>query len=254
MKKLIAIGIIILLVGVSVQSTGVNVEKSDTSYVDESYSELGTQLSKYGLETRDTIKDFEQTLYRLIYRGLWMNPFLSFRLKKDVAELSDILYEMGISDDMIIAEALPIIKENKGQLQDKGINLFCSIDIYSFSGGCWPYFRFFKVLYGSWKYGNNGHIEINSPITGLQYCKESDCSSRYGEFIGMMGTITHNPFTFPTIPEYNIDSKFTLYSKCDVPFVNSTSELQTPCPCEKLNQDDALKVSNVHEGVGGYVK
>ena len=253
-RKGLAVVVIVLFIGMGVPSTGINIEKINKLYVEKSYSELGTQLSKYGLDTRDTIKDFEQTLYRLIYKNRWLNPFLSFRLKKDIAELSDVLYEMGISKEMTIAEALPIIEENKGQLQDKGINLFCSIDIHCYGGGCWPLFRAFKVLYGEWEFGWNGYVDINSPIIGHQYCDSTGCYSKSGRYIGMIGAVGINLLTFPTVPEYNIVGKFTLYSKCDVPFVNSTSELQTPCPCEEQITDDALKVNNVHEGVGGYVK
>ena len=261
MKKLLVVGIIILLVGVSVPSTGTNVEKSDTSYVDESYSELDYQLSKYGLETRDTIRDFEQVLYRLIYRGRWINPFLSYRLKKEVANLSDVLHEMGISKEMTIAEALPIIEENKEILQKEGINLFCSIEMNALSGNAVPLFRLFIVIFGSWlcEIGFEGnYLKIESSIIGLQYCEDQDTEDKVGGLIGLIGfdppVIRSDPPPVGT-GEWMIRGDFSLYSKSNVPFVNySYDHSQNPLPTVHQISNENISLNNVHEGFGGYVK
>lgn len=231
MKKLIVIGIIILLVGISVPSTGLDIDKkSNVSFDSKFHSKLDTQLSKYGLETRDTIRDFEQTLYGLIYGNRWMNPFLFYRLKKDIDELSDILHEMSITNKMTIAEALPIIEENKDSLQEKGINLFCSMEMNALSGNAVPFYRFFIIFFGSWlcELGFEGnYLKIESSIVGLQYCEDENTEAKVGDLIGLIGfdppVIRSDPPPVTT-GEWMIKGDFTLYSKSNVPFVNSTND------------------------------
>jgi hypothetical protein len=158
---------------------------------------------------------------------------------------------------MTIAEALPIIEENKGQFRDKGINLFCSIDIYLYGGGCFPIFRLVKAVYGSWGVGHSVEYIIIEGLTGSQQCDDDCTDEEYGKFIGAYGK-GPEPLMYYYVSSASgtteIHSDFTLYSKSNVKFVNSTTDYShILCPCEELNQDDALKVNNVHEGVGGHV-
>lgn len=195
--------------------------------------DLDSLLSSYGLGTEDTMGEFEQVLYNLVSKRWWRYPRLAAELMNDIDELSDILEQIGVKDDMTIAEALPTIENNKELLQKIGINLFCSIGMGTLvGGGCWPPFRYYTALYGSWFTGHHCGVTIEGLI-GLQYVGCSFCKERYsGGFIGMIGSdppvIHYEPCP---VDGWQIRGDFTLFSRSNVPFVNSSGgSQQTQCP------------------------
>ena len=205
--------------------------------------DLDSLLSSYGLDTKDTMGEFEQVLYNLASKRSWRNPSLAAKLMNDIDELSSILEQIGVTDDMTIAESLPIIENNKEQLQEEGINLFCSIDIYLIGGGCLPFLRLYKALYGYWKVlfdCSSNHVTIYNPIIGLQHCKGWECKEGYsGEFIGMIGFNPPVMFYFVDSASQHtwVRGDFTLFSRSNVPFVESNGgSQQTSCPCNQILQ------------------
>ena len=246
MRKILPLIIveILILSGLGVVAVSSNTLRHSQS-LDEVESEfqnekLDSLLSTYGLDTGDTMGEFEQILYNLASKRRWINPSLSAKLINDVDELSDKLEQIGVKDDMTIAEALSIIENNKEQMQEEGINLFCSIDMYAYGGACWPIYRYYKALFGWWGIGHiPDHVTIKG-LTGLQHCEDNGCKDNYeGTFIGLIGS---NPpvmyyFYQSASQETWIRGDFVLLSRSNLPFVNYTGgSQQTLCPC---NQPDS---------------
>ena len=254
MKKIMPI-LAVLVVGILVLSgLGAAAVSSDTLKDNQSSDEvesvlqnedLDSLLSSYGLDTEDTMGEFEQLLYNLVYKRWWRYPRLAAELMNDIAELSDILEQIGVKDDMTIAEALPIIENNKELLQKIGINLFCSIHMGTIvGGGCWPPFRYYTALYGIWETGFHCGVTIKGLI-GLQYIQCNFCKERYsGVFIGMIGSDPPVINYYPCpVDGWQIRGDFTLFSRSNVPFVNSSGgSQQTQCPC---NQQGNLQNNNM---------
>ena len=245
-KEIIGILICTLLISVAVLTVSGNLvlEKSSISiscgadtFMDNQPSDevesvlqnedLDSLLSSYGLDTEDTMGKFEQSLYNLVSKRKWRNPSLAAELMKDIDELSDILEQIGVTDDMTIAEALPIIENNKEQLQKIGINLFCSINMVTLVGGfCWPPFRRYTALYGIWRTGYHYGVTIKGLI-GLQHEQCSFCKEKYsGVFIGMNGSNPPVIHYDPEVEGWQIRGDLTLFSCSNVPFVNSSGSSQ----------------------------
>jgi hypothetical protein len=199
---------------------------------------LDSLLSLYGIRTEDTIGEFEQVLYNLVSKRKWRNPRLVTKLMNDIDKLSEILEQIGVTDPMTIAEALPIIKNNKERLQEEGINLLCSIDMHAYDGGTFPLVRFYKAIFGRWTMGpiwTEDYATIKG-IIGLQQCDYHNCKNdTEGSFIGLIGNdppVIGYAFELTCQPAWV--RGFVLFSKSDVPFVESNGGFeQTQCPCNQ---------------------
>ena len=238
MRKVLVVGIIVmfLVVAVAPLTQSIVIEKSN-----HKYKELDSLLNFHGLNTDNTMGDFEQLLYNLVNKRSKRNPTITAELINDIEKLSDIMNKIGVTDDMKIAEAIPIIENNKEQLQEEGINLFCSIHVDAKGGYCYPFFRLFQVLFGNWHcWGGPLHthhyVKIKSQIVGLQYCEDYECGNKSGDFIGLIGFNPPVMYYIPYItdPIVYIRGNFSLFSRSDVPFVGSDGNLlQSKCPCNK---------------------
>ena len=231
--KTLVMGIVVLFIGVSFTSSSYSlsmIKLSDEVESEVQMEELDSNLSLYGLDTRDTIIEFKQLLFNFASKSKWINPSLLAELIKDIDDLSDILEQIGVTDDMAIAEAILALVNNKEQLQDEGINLFCSIDMYANDGGTFPLIRFYKALFGCWTMGPIWTYEDYATIKGiigLQHCDNDCVDNTEGRFIGLIGND-------PPVIGYAFDLTcqpawvrgFVLFSKSDVPFVESNGGFQ----------------------------
>lgn len=186
--------------------------------------DLDSLLTSYGIDTENTMGEFEQLLYNLVSKKKRGNLLLAAELMKDIDELADILEQIGVTDDISIAKAIPIIENNKEKLQAEGKNLFCSIDIYLCIGSCWPAWRPFMAIYGIWSvdeiWDDTSYVTIKG-LTGLQSCEGKKCAEDYeGRFICLIGYMIYN-FQVCT-PDIKIRG-FVYFSESNVPFINSTS-------------------------------
>jgi len=258
-KKGLVVGIIILFVCVSVLSSVssksistfnekileyavFNVRQSQSSdnvELELQLQEIDSYLSAYGLDTRNTMGKFEQVMYNLVSKRKWRNPSLAEEMLKELDELSEILEQIGVIDDMTIAEAIPVIKNNKEFFQAEGKNLFCTMDIELTMGGCIPIMRVFNAMYGIWGVDkildDTSYVRIKG-ISGFQNCEGWDCAKDYeGRFICLIG---FNPpvmlWNYQVCTRYMWIRGFVYYSESNVPFVNSTSNSQQfTCPCNQ---------------------
>jgi hypothetical protein len=211
---------------------GFKIDKSKSNY-----EELEFYLRAYGLNKKSTIGDFVDLLYKFVNKQRNRNPYLTNIINNDIKLLTDILDKIGILESMTISQALPIIEKNKEEFQKDGINLFCSVCIYGHPGNGLPFFRLFKVLYGVWQLfwgGYDDNIKIYNPKIGLQSCQGRMCEERSGRFIGLITLIPPAIYTpmLPVTPLIIINGLFTLFSKSNVPFVNTSSNsIQSQCKC-----------------------
>jgi len=189
------------------------------------YDELEYFLRFYKLNIQSTISEFEQLLYKLVANQENRYPFLTVQLKNDIEKLSDIFDRIGVTNDLAINQALPLIENNKGIFQELGINIFCSMKVNLIGGSCYPHPRFIKVIYGNWRcwggYPYGPHtVKIKSIFIGLQYCEDGACGAASGEFIGLVG-IPPVILYFPAItaPWVFIRGNFVLFSHSSLPFV-----------------------------------
>jgi hypothetical protein len=213
--------------------------------------DLDSLLTPYGIDTEDTMGEFEQSLYNLVSKERRENPSLAAELMNDVDELSDLLEQIGVTDDMAIAKAIPIIEDNKEKLQAEGKNLFCSIDIYLSIGSCWPTWRLFNAMYGIWDvdeiWDDTSHVTIKG-LTGLQSCEGKKCAEDYeGRFICLIGI---KPpvmlYNFQVATPYMWVRGFVYFSESNVPFVNSTSNSQqSQCPCNQQGSNQQSSTGSI---------
>jgi len=205
-----AIAIVLLMVS---SATGTNVqpvEQIQKVVSEPQNQDINLLLSKYGLNTESTIGEFEKILRNLVLR----TPLRAVKLLRNLHTLSDILEQIGVTDDMTIAEALPVIKNDPKPLQDVGINLFCSVDIEGY-GTTRPIARDTITILGGWSiyYADypGTHAEIDGS-SGRQYC-EYECGGRVIGFFGHISCLKFQPAPCATV------DGTALYSISDVPFV-----------------------------------
>jgi hypothetical protein len=224
MKKeiLTVVGITILFLGISLLpiTQGTINEKFNVKY-----DELDYFLRFYKLNIESTIDEFEKLLYKLVAIGENRYPLLTGDLKNEIEELSNIFDQIGVTNDLTIKQALPLIENNKVRFRDLGINIFCSIKVKLIGGSCFPHPRYFKVVYGNWRcwegYPYGPHtIRIKSIFIGLQYCEDDSCGAASGDFVGLIG-IPPVMLYFPAItaPWVFIRGNFVLFSHSNLPFV-----------------------------------
>lgn len=233
---LLCVGITILFLGISLLpiTQGTINEKLNVKH-----KELDFFLRFHRLNIGSTIGEFKQLLYKLVTKRENRNPSLTVEFKNDIEKLSNIFDQIGVTNDLTIKQALPLIENNREVFQEEGINLFCSIHILGFPGYGNPWIRFFKVLYGEWgimEAWDENYVKIKSQILGCQNCENQSCEETSGKFIGL---ITFTPpaiyWTYMLITPYVvINGFFTLFSKSNVPYVkmDGTSQ-QSKCPCYK---------------------
>ncbi|UCD13637.1 MAG: hypothetical protein JSW60_08785 [Thermoplasmatales archaeon] len=188
-------------------------------------------LSLVGLSTEDTITEFKQLLYNKVSKKPTRNPRFATGLKNDIDKLSEILQQIGVTDDMTIKKSMQIIENNKELLQQSGINLFCYIGANVRYAYFWPWFRLFKVVYGHWyiQHGEKGRfVIIYNPTIGLQYCKDYDTAEHSGDYICLIGLVPpviigHPP---PVISRDMHIKGFALFSICTIPFTVPSNNYQ----------------------------
>ena len=194
----------------------INPVKSNSNIIaEENLKDLLLKYYKIDMD-KTTMGEFKQILYNLIPKTILRKPALSAELKKDIADLYDILGEIGVTSDMTISQAKTIIENDGEPLRTRNINLICSIDILGI-GSTFPILRILKAVYGMWGIMSNAGSTkaVIDGLLGRQYAKDTGCS---GRIIGLIGCISmlgrEQKFGFPVA----VVTGFALFSISNVPF------------------------------------
>ena len=205
---------IALIMVSSATATGINtqnVEQIPKVASEPQNQDINDLLSKFGLNTESTIKEFK----RILHKSVLKNPLGSTKLLRDLNTLSNTLEQIGVTDDMTIAEAITVIKNNPEPLQERNINMFCTISVFGM-GVTIPINRDLVpiALRGGWEiyYTNDPrtHAEIIGS-SGRQYT-ENVCGGRFYFFNGRISCLGVMP------PRAQVNGE-ALVCISDVPFV-----------------------------------